>query len=251
MFRTWSFVAAIFILGCQKIEKPTASSLIDKTIQVYGWNIDSVVDIDFDFRDYHYQLMRQPNQFLYRRSTVLDGMRIVDEMSNSSRLVRSQEGALVQLSDSLTQLYSNALNSVLYFFQIPRPLKDAAVISELIGEASILGESYWKIKITFEQNGGGEDFQDEYRYWIHKETYHIDYLAYNYATSGGGTRFRQAIDPQVINGIRFQDYINFKPNTKFPDLDSLSILFEMGELKEISRIENKNINVKKTPLTMR
>jgi hypothetical protein len=91
--------------------------------------------------------------------------------------------------------------------------------------------------------GGGEDFQDEYRYWIDPESGHIDYLAYNYRTDGGGTRFRKAKNRRKKEGFVFQDYTNFKPEKKFTPLDSLPFLFEMGKLIEVSQIENENIQV--------
>ena len=73
----------------------------------------------------------------------------------------------------------------------------------------------------------------------------LDYLAYNYLTEGGGTRFRQAVNKQLNKGFIFQDYINFKPNVKFVSLDSLPILFEAGNLIKVSNIKNKNIRVSK------
>jgi hypothetical protein len=131
----------------------------------------------------------------------------------------------------------------MYFFQLPKPLQDPAVKAELLNPTTIKGQTYWTIKITFNQEGGGEDFQDEYRYWISQEDYKIAYLAYNYLTDGGGTRFRKAQNAREINGIGIQDYVNYKPYQKFISLDSLPQLFEKDSLIEVSLIENKNIKV--------
>jgi hypothetical protein len=60
-------------------------------------------------------------------------------------------------------------------------------------------------------------------------------------TDGGGTRFRKAINKRKIKGFLFQDYINYKSREKFANLDSLPVLFQQGELNELSLIENKNI----------
>ena len=38
--------------------------------------------------------------------------------------------------------------------------------------------------MTFKENGGGKDYQDEFRYWININNGQIDYLAYNYLTEG-------------------------------------------------------------------
>ncbi len=133
----------------------------------------------------------------------------------------------------------------MYFFQLPRPLNDQAVVPKYLGLTKILNERYWTIKVTFKENGGGKDYQDEFRYWININNGQIDYLAYNYLTEGGGTRFRQAVNKQSKKGFIFQDYINFKPKVKFISLDSLPIFFESGNLIKVSNIKNKNIRVTK------
>ena len=166
-------------------------------------------------------------------------------MTSSKPLQRFIDGKMILLSDSLQRVYSNSLNSVMYFFQLPKPLQDTAAINELVGAVVIHGETYWTLKVTFKEEGGGEDFQDEYRYWINQKNHEIDYLAYNYLTDGGGTRFRRAVNKRKIEGIFFQDYVNYKPFQKFEQLDSLPSLFEQEELQQVSLIENKNIRVVK------
>ncbi|HEY0110275.1 MAG TPA: hypothetical protein VGB67_11635, partial [Fibrella sp.] len=63
----------------------------------------------------------------------------------------------------------------------------------------------------------------------------------------GGPRFRKAINPQVVGGIRFQDYINYKGDEKdTTSVSSYDRRYEAKQLPELSRIEQKNIRV--TPL---
>ena len=164
-------------------------------------------------------------------------------MSSNKGLKRFIDNVPKELSDSLAEVYSSSLNSVMYFFQLPKPLQDDAVRYELMDEIKIEEETYWTLKIYFEEVGGGEDYQDEYRYWINQDSYQIDYLAYNYLTDGGGTRFRKAINKRRIKGILFQDYQNFKPSKKFESLDTLPKLYQKGIISQISLIENKNITV--------
>ena len=164
-------------------------------------------------------------------------------MTSKNRLRRYKNDRPVKLNDSIIELYSNSLNSVMYFFQLPNPLKDDAVISEVLGTTTIFGKKYWSVKVLFNQSGGGKDFKDEYRYWIDQESHLIAFLAYNYLTDGGGTRFRIATNYRKHGGILFQDYINYKPKLRFISLDSLPILLEKGGLIEISKIKNKNIRV--------
>jgi hypothetical protein len=232
----------LFLFSCESFNPVTSETIIKNSIASYGFDSESH-RIDFDFRDYHYSLKREQGYFSYSRQTQKGNKKIVDIMSSDTKLNRFVNDTLFVLQDSLQKIYTNSLNSVMYFFQLPRPLEDPAVNSSLLNSVEIKGNDYWVVKITFDQEGGGDDFQDEFRYWINQTDNQIDYLAYNYLTDGGGTRFRKAINKRKINGFLFQDYSNYKPKEKFVSLDSLPDLFVKGELLELSLIENKNITV--------
>ena len=235
------FLLCIFLLGCSS-EYSKEKLIIEKSVQLYGWN-QKEFSIVFDFRDYKYKLTRKPNFFSYQRSILREGVLIKDVMTSNTKLKRYLDEIPLKLSDSLTDIYSNSLNSVMYFFQLPRPLNDPAVIVNYNGEKAISNKVYWTLKVKFQEKDGGKDFQDEFRYWIDPKSGYIDYLAYSYLTDGGGTRFRKAKNVRENNGFIFQDYTNFRPVKKFTPLDSLPILYEKGKLILVSEIENKNIKV--------
>jgi len=243
-FQKIVFLMLLFFLSCQSPKSENAEEIIQKALHQSGFDKLSF-SVDFDFRDYHYTLTRKPSFYSFSRSTIQKDVEVKDVMTSSKPLQRFIDGKVIQLSDSLQRVYSNSLNSVMYFFQLPKPLQDTAAINELVGAVVIHGDTYWTLKVTFKEEGGGEDFQDEYRYWINQKNHEIDYLAYNYLTDGGGTRFRRAINKRKIVGIFFQDYVNYKPFQKFEQLDSLPSLFEQEELEQVSLIENKNIRVVK------
>ena len=243
-FQKIVFLMLLFFLSCQSPKSENAEEIIQKALHQSGFDKLSF-SVDFDFRDYHYTLTRKPSFYSFSRSTIQKDVEVKDVMTSSKPLQRFIDGKVIQLSDSLQRVYSNSLNSVMYFFQLPKPLQDTAAINELVGTVVIHGDTYWTLKVTFKEEGGGEDFQDEYRYWINQKNHEIDYLAYNYLTDGGGTRFRRAINKRKIVGIFFQDYVNYKPFQKFEQLDSLPSLFEQEELEQVSLIENKNIRVVK------
>ncbi len=243
-FQKIFFPIFLFFLSCYSPKTENAEEIIQKALHQSGFDKSSF-SVDFDFRDYHYTLIRKPSFYSFSRSTIQKDVEVKDVMTSSKPLQRFLDGKVIQLSDSLQRVYSNSLNSVMYFFQLPKPLQDTAAINELVGAVVIHGETYWTLKVTFKEEGGGEDFQDEYRYWINQKNYEIDYLAYNYLTDGGGTRFRRAVNKRKIEGIFFQDYVNYKPFQKFEQLDSLPSLFEQEELEQVSLIENKNIRVVK------
>ena len=237
------FLMYIFLLSCSS-EYSKEKQIIEKSMQVYGWN-QKEFSIVFDFRDYKYKLTRKPNFFSYQRSILREGVLIKDVMTSNTKLKRYLDEIPLKLSDSLKDIYSNSLNSVMYFFQLPRPLNDPAVIANYKGEKTISNKVYWALEVKFQEKDGGKDFQDEFRYWIDPKSGYIDYLAYSYLTDGGGTRFRKAKNVRENNGFIFQDYTNFRPVKKFTSLDSLPILYERGKLILVSEIENKNIKVLK------
>ena len=242
-FRLINCFLIVVFLSCQGAQSLTAEEVIDRSVESYGFHQNGY-QINFDFRDYQYALKRKNNFYSYSRQRMQKQQLVRDIMSSEAKLKRYVNDSLVVLNDSIRHLYTNSLNSVLYFFQLPRPLKDPAVNFTDLGKVQIAGASYWVTKVTFDQEGGGDDFQDEYRYWINQNTYLIDYLAYNYLTDGGGTRFRKAVNRRRIDGFLIQDYENYKPVEKFPPLDQLPLLFQEGKLNLVSHIESKNIQVK-------
>ena len=86
-------------------------------------------------------------------------------------------------------------------------------------------------------------YEDEYLYWIDDQEFTVDYLAYNYHTDGGGVRFRKAVNPRTVEGIRFVDYENYSYEDKDVKLTKLDSLFEAGKLKQFSIIKNEDIKV--------
>ena len=139
--------------------------------------------------------------------------------------------------------YSNSVNSVHYFAMLPYGLNDPAVNKKFIGETNINGKDYFKVEVTFKKEGGGKDYEDVFLYWFNKESYKLEYLAYSYITDGGGMRFRESYNERFVNGLRFLDYRNYKPESKDVSLVDLDSLFEAKQLKLLSKIELKNIEV--------
>ena len=68
----------------------------------------------------------------------------------------------------------------------------------------------------------------------------MNYMAYSYHTNDGGVRFRSAYNPRTVDGIRFQDYVNWEAPIGTP-LEELPKLYENGQLKELSKIETEAV----------
>lgn len=241
-FITLGFIGFVgMLLSCQ----PNAKQIIEEAVEAHGGAEYEQLDVSFDFRNMQYRIEKNDGGFRYtRKQTDSTGQVTTDVLSNDG-MIRQINGRVVDLPDSMVQKYSSSINSVAYFFLLPGPLLDPAVQTEFLGEESIRGKAYDKIRVTFKADGGGEDHQDVFVYWIDKKLHVIDYFAYAYATNGGGVRFREAIDVQVQNGLRFCNYINYGSEDLSMSVESMGKLFDENKLKEVSRIINSNVQVKK------
>lgn len=234
------------LFACQttsSIQKKTPSSqaakIINKAIAAHGGAAFEKGTYSFDFRNKEYTVTSTPTTYQYTRQETKENTIIKDKLTDKG-FQRQINGQSTTLSDKDQAKYSNSLNSVIYFVLLPYKLNDPAVIKKYKGVKTIKGNTYHTIEITFQQEGGGTDFEDVFYYWIHQDHYTIDYLAYQFHVNKGGVRFRQAINPRKVNGVRFQDYINFKSPKDTP-LATLPALFEKNKLEKLSVIELENV----------
>lgn len=234
----------LLIVSCKKENKSlTAQEIVDKTIAMAGGERYENATIDFTFRNTKYRIERKNGIFEYSR-TFTDSIGEVTDVLNNDGFARFVNSQKLQLPDSTASKYANSVNSVVYFVQLPFGLNDPAVKKELIGQAEIESEKYYELKVTFNQEGGGKDHEDEYMYWIHQRNFTIEYFAYKFFTDEGGIRFRKAYNPRTVSGIRFVDYENYKYEPwENVDLKTLDELFEAGKLKLLSNIKTENISV--------
>lgn len=237
---------AVIFFSCQSPDP--AQTIIDKSIAYHGGDAYNKVNLEFDFRDKHYIVQKNGGDFHYERiQKDSTGTEIRDILTNTS-FYRTIDGKTLTLPDSTSEKYKNSLNSVVYFVLLPQPLSDPAVQKEYLGEVTIKGKIYDKIKITFAQEGGGKDHEDVYAYYFDKQDASMDYFAYLYYVNEKGMRFRESYNPQRVGGILVQDYVNLAPidstlavtNETLLSLDSL---YQQGRMKEFSRIENKGFKV--------
>ena len=233
-----------FILACIFISCSTkAEKIIDRSIELSGGNEFNHKMISFDFRYKNYVSKRKDGEFSLERFTV-NSSSVTRDVFNNTGFHRYINRDTIKVPDSLAVKYANSVNSVHYFAYLPYGLNDHSVNSELLGETEIKGQGYYKIKVWFDNSESdvGDD-EDVYVYWINKDTYFVDYLAYEFKVDGGGMRFREAYNPRFIGGIRFVDYHNYKPESKSASLYELDSLFENDKLVKVSEIELKNIQV--------
>ncbi len=222
----------------------TAQQIIDKTIEKAGGSNYDTAGISFTFRDINYTSERKDGLYKLSR-TFTDSIGETLDVLTNSNFDRTVNGTKIILADSTAAKYSNAINSVIYFVQLPYGLNAESVKKELVGNAEIDEKKYYEVKVTFEEKGGGTDHEDIYMYWINEETFTIDYFAYKFYTGEGGIRFRKAYNERLVNGIRFVDYKNYKVQPwESVDMTTLDELYEAGKLELLSEIETEDVSVK-------
>lgn len=216
-----------------------ADLLLKKALTAHGGERYIQAEYVFVFRKKDYRFKNDGNNYRYESSTQKDGSTIVDVLENG-QFSRSIDGQLTRLTPKQIAAGTESLNSVIYFATLPAKLTDPAVNLEYAGPHIIKGQRYEALQVSFDEEGGGTDHDDNFRYWINEETGRIDYLAYDYTVNGGGVRFRSAYNPRVVNGILFQDYVNYKAPLG-TDLSELPMLYASGKLEELSRIETEDV----------
>ena len=253
IIKNWGLfgILLLFVWSCEnkasssqkKILTYKGQEVIDQAIIAHGQNLFENATLSFSFRDKQYSARRSDTSYTYTRSFQDGSALIEDILINSTHFSRKKNGVSIEVSKEWADKYSRSINSVLYFFQLPYLLNDLAVKKTDQGIKQIKGESYHQIKVSFQIENGGDDFEDEYLYWVNVNNYEIDYLAYNYITDGGGVRFRSAINKRRVDGLLVQDYINYAPVDKKMPLSDLITQFEKEALIERSRIINSEITL--------
>ncbi|NUO02197.1 MAG: hypothetical protein HUU01_16445 [Saprospiraceae bacterium] len=258
----WLF--ALFVLlgvgACKKDQKTQSSAttqepvqdsaawVVEKTFEAHASAALSNSITEFDFRNYHFKVTRKGGAFSYERSHTDSAGNALHDVLTHTGFYRERNGQRMAISEKDSLSLGESVNSVVYFALLPYFLKDRAVKKTLLENSTIKGEAYYKLGVRFDESGGGKDFQDEYVYWIHREHFTMDYLAYSYQDGEGpdasGVRFREAFNVRVINGIRFADYRNFKPKgNALPRVVTLDRVFETDGLEQLSLVELNNVKV--------
>nr|WKN38943.1 hypothetical protein K4G66_09535 [Tunicatimonas sp. TK19036] len=238
----WPLALLLLLMVAACTSQPNPKEIVAQAIEVHGGQQYNGSHISFDFRDRHYDAYLDGGQFTYER-TWQDSLGKVHDVLTKQGLMREIDGERVSLSEEDQNNYANSINSVIYFALLPYALDDPAVNTSYLGVDTIKQEPYNKIRVTFDEEGGGTDFEDVYVYWFHQRTHTMDYLAYEFHVNEGGTRFREAYNIREVNGIRFADYINYTDTLHSFALEDYDEQLKADQLQEFSRIELENIEV--------
>jgi len=244
----FSFVLLSFtFFGVSCDSRTEAEKIVDAAIAAYGGELYEKTAITFDFRGTHYSIFKTPTAFEYSREFTDSTGQVLDVLNNGG-FTRKVNGMQIDtLTEERIGAFSRSVNSVAYFAFLPYGLNDAAAIKTYLGKTTIKGKEYHQVKVTFQAEGGGDHFEDEFLYWFGLADYKLEYIAYSYHTDGGGVRMREVRADREVGGIRFQDYINLKASNKKTPLDSMQYLYEKGTLEKLSEINLENIRTSALP----
>lgn len=240
-------LSIVFFFSCEMSKQTTANTtttspaatLLKKVIQAHGGKKYDTAHYQFKFRDKTYTFSNDEAQYCYTSTQEKEGKTIIDVLNNEG-FTRTINGNPTRLSEKQKTSYTGTLNSVIYFATLPHKLSDPAVNLALVGTSTISGTTYDLLQVTFDEEGGGTDHDDEFLYWIDQTTHKIGFLAYNYQVNSGGVRFRAAYNQRIIGGIVFQNYVNYKADVGTP-LKDLAGLYEQEKLKQLSLIETEEV----------
>jgi len=136
----------------------TAQQIIDKTIVASGANKVGNAQIKFKFRDTEYFAIRRTSgEFVLIRNQRKENFGTISDIVSNNGFKREINAKEFTVLDSMSNKYSNSVNSVHYFSVLPYGLNDKAVIKKRLPSSIIKGKEYYKIEVTFSENGGGED----------------------------------------------------------------------------------------------
>jgi hypothetical protein len=225
----------LMALSCisQNVEDSKAAQIIQQCIEVHGGRNYRNFDVSFDFRAFQVRLKQKSGKFQYERSTK-------DTLGNTTVDILSNEGFSRNINGKAQkpeEKYKESVNALAYFVLLPFKLSEPAVNLKYVGENTIDNQTYDKVEVTFDVEGGGSDHADVYCYWINQTTHTMDYLSY----STGGPRFRKAIKKATVGGIVVQDYENYEiKDTKLATRDYDEV-FKAGKAVLLSKIEHTNL----------
>lgn len=227
-----------FLVACSQ---PDAQRIVDKSIDFY--NMEKLQDgtLEFKFRKFQLKATQGGGKFRYERMFTDSTGKVHDILTNED-FKRTVNGQEVKLDKKRSDSYSRSVNALFYFVYLPLKLNDPSVNKKYLGETLIKGRPYHKIEVSFDKSGGGEDYEDIYYYWFDTSDYSMDHFAY----STGGNRFRSVSRTHHVNGIIFQDYINYQSplDDSLTPVQKYDSLYNAGRLRELSKIEMENIVIK-------
>lgn len=236
----WTWIWATLAWGA-----PQADAVISAAVRAHGLESADPLEIAFTFRGTPYRLALHGRTSRYERTVTADGggVRVDELVGGAFRSLVS--GTTVSLTPEEQGARRRSLNSVAYFALLPRPLQDDAVISRWRGTTMLRGTEYDTVDVTFRAEGGGDDHDDQFRYWFDPTTHRIAYLAYSFSRGEGGVRLRAATRAHEQGGVVLLDWDNYGRDGQSLTIDEAVAAFESDTLPKVSSIVLEDVRVER------
>ncbi|HEV8084628.1 MAG TPA: DUF6503 family protein [Chitinophagaceae bacterium] len=231
-------IILFIVVSCnnKKPKDDKATIIVEQSITAHGGNNYKHMDVSFDYRKFRIHLVQNDGNFLYERTTKDSPGNVINDVLTNEGFTRKINGEKQDLSPKDYEKYKDGLNAIPWFALLPYKLSEPAVNLKYLGEINIGNITYDKIDVTFDKEAGGKDHQDEFCFWINKNSHTLDYLSY----SNEGPRFRKVTKRQRVDGIIFQDYDNYKISDTTISTADYDKVFIAGNAKLLSKIEQNN-----------
>lgn len=238
-------LAAVLLISSCSSTVPNAQEIVNAAIEKSGKQVLENASASFTFRQIPYTYEKRNGKYTYTRTQQDTLNNEVKDVLTNDGLTRFINKVPSEITQKKREAYTASVNSVIYFAFLPYSLNDEAVNKEFVGTVTINDKSYYKIRVTFDAQGGGEDYEDVFFYWFDTEDYSMDFLAYSYNEDDGkGIRFREAFNAREVNGVVIQDYKNYKPRVKDSiPLSEMDQAFQEDGLELLSLIELENVQI--------
>lgn len=232
------FLVLFLAISCgqKRVNDEKAAKIVESCIEVHGGENYKDLDVSFDYRKFRVHLKHEGAHFQYERTTK-------DSLGNEVHDILNNDGFTRKINDEKQNLpaaesgkFKEGLNAIAYFVLLPYKLSEPAVNLKYLGETTFENNTYEKIYVTFNKEDGGKDHQDEFCYWINKDSHTMDYLSY----ANGGPRLRKVTKRQKVDGVIFQDYDNYEILDTTISTSEYDKAFIEGKAKLLSTIEQVN-----------
>jgi hypothetical protein len=225
---------------------PSAEAWLTAAVEAAGLQEPKALELRFRFRGTPYRLWLDGQRTIYQREVPSDdGAPTRTDRLEGDVFTSTVAGSPVPLPADQAGALRRSLNSVGYFALLPRPLLDEAVLATSLGTTTLGGQTWHTVEVRFREEGGGDDHDDVFRYWIHPETHRLGYLAYTFATGKGGVRVRRATRAHEVDGVVLLDWVNLGRNGQGLSIDDAVRDLDAGTLPELSTIELEGVQVRR------